>query len=119
MAHFLVHITTGTENSSKATLGFFVARAAVEAGHQLTLFLAADGVNLLRRETVEGLSGLGTGALADHMAAIQAAGAKVFYSGGSAKPRGLRAEDLAIPAEPAGPSKLVELAAAADVVLSY
>lgn len=119
MKHFLVHITTGIENPSKAALAFFVARAVVEAGHQLTLFVAADGVNLLRKETVESLAGVGTGSLAEHIDVIRNSNASVLYSGGSAKPRGLRAEDLALPAEAAGPPKLVALAAEADVVLSY
>jgi predicted peroxiredoxin len=117
--HFLVHITTGIENPSKATLALFVARAVVEGGHQLTLFFAADGVNLLRKETAENLIGLGTGAAAEHLAVIAAAKPSVFYSGGSAKPRGLTPENLALPAEPAGPPKLVALAAESDVVLSY
>jgi uncharacterized protein len=117
--HFLVHITTGIENPSKAALALFVARAVVEAGHQLTLFLAADAVNLLRKETAESLVGLGTGSAAEHLTVIADAKAAVFYSGGSAKPRGITSENLAFSAEPAGPPKLVALAAEADVVLSY
>jgi predicted peroxiredoxin len=119
MKHFLVHLTTGPENPSKVALAFFVARAAIEGGHKLTLFVAADGVSVLRKETVEALVGLGTGALAEHLAVIKASTAAVFYSGGSAKARGLKPEDLALPAEPAGPPKLIALAAEADVVLSY
>jgi predicted peroxiredoxin len=117
--HFLVHITTGIENPSKAALGLFVARAAVEAGHHLTLFLAGDAVNLLRRDTAEALVGLGTGAVAEHLAVIGKSEAAVFYSGGSAKPRGLGEADLILRAEAAGPPKLLSIACEADVVLCY
>jgi uncharacterized protein len=117
--HVLLHVTTGIENPSKAALAFFVGRAVLESGNRLTLFFAADGVNLLRRETAEALTGLGTGTVAEHLAVIRAAHTPVYYSGASAKPRGLGVEHLALPAEPATPSKLVELALAADVVLSY
>ena len=120
MTHFLVHIVTGMENPTRATLGFLIAKTAIEAGHQLSIFVAGDGVNLLRREVVEGLVGLGTGELASHIAALGQSKAGIFYSGLSAKARGLTPDVLALPqAQPALPTKLVELAAAADVVLTY
>ncbi len=121
MAKFLVHITTGPEDPTKAALGFLVAKTALEEGHKLSMFLAGNAVNLLRNETVETLNGLGTGALSAHLAAIRhSAETEVFYSGMSAKARGLTPEVLAIDrAHPAMPAKLVELAAEADVVLCY
>ena len=42
MANILIHVTCGVENSSKAALAFLVARSAIEEGHKVTLFLAAD-----------------------------------------------------------------------------
>ena len=44
MSSLLVHITCGPENPTKATLAFFVAAAAVEAGHEVHIFLAGDAV---------------------------------------------------------------------------
>ncbi|MDB5622274.1 MAG: sulfur relay DsrE/F-like protein [Devosia sp.] len=120
MAHFLFHITTGPENPSKAALAFLVAKTALEDGHEVSMFMASDAVALLRTQTVATLEGVGTGALADHVAAIKGSSAVVFYSGMSAKARNIGPDDLAIPtAQPAMPTKLVSLAAAADVVLSY
>jgi uncharacterized protein len=120
MTHILVHISTGIENPSKAALGLFVARAVVEEGHRLTLFVAADGVNLLRREVVDGLVGLGTGAVAEHLGVIGKSEAAVFYSGLSAKSRGLKPDDLVLPtAQPGSPAKLVQLTVEAERVLCY
>jgi uncharacterized protein len=120
MTHFLLHITTGVENPTKAALAFLVAKTAIEEGNQVSMFLAGDAVNLLRNETVASLVGIGTGALADHVAIIKSSAAEIVYSGMSAKARGLTPVDLAIPtAQPGMPAKLLALAVAADVVLSY
>ncbi len=120
MAQVLVHIHTGPENATKAALGFLVAKTALEEGHRLTMFLAGDAVNLLRKDTVEILNGLGTGALSAHVGAINKSDAPVFYSAMSAKARGLTPDVLSIErATPATPAKLLELAAEADFVLTY
>jgi predicted peroxiredoxin len=47
MSKILVHVTCGPENPTKAALGFLVAKAAVEEGHEVSMFLAGDGVQLL------------------------------------------------------------------------
>ncbi|CAN5718962.1 hypothetical protein BH20ACT14_BH20ACT14_00640 [soil metagenome] len=44
----LVHMTSGPESPTRAALGFLVAKAAVEEGHEVVLFLAGDSVQLLR-----------------------------------------------------------------------
>ena len=44
----LVHITHGPENPTRAALGFAVAAAAAEQGHEVTVFLAGDAVQLAR-----------------------------------------------------------------------
>ena len=48
MPSLLVHITCGPENPTKTTLAFLVAAAAVEAGHEVHVFLTGDAVQLLR-----------------------------------------------------------------------
>lgn len=59
---FLIHITQGPENPTRAALGLLVARTAIEEGHTVFVFLAGDAVQLLRNEVIENLAGLGTGA---------------------------------------------------------
>src|SRR5204863_212593 len=44
----LVHVTHGPEHPTRAALGFLVAKAAIEEGHEVSLFLAGDAVQLLR-----------------------------------------------------------------------
>ena len=66
MASLLVHITCGPGNPTKAALAFFVAAAAVEAGHTTHVFLAGDAVQLVREPVLDNLVGFGTGKLREH-----------------------------------------------------
>lgn len=118
--NFLVHITTGPDNPTSAALGFLVAATAQNEGHEVTVFLAGDGASLITDEALGSVVGVGTGKLQDHFTAFSSGGARIFISGMSAQARNITEDALAgKPAEFAKPEKLVELAAAADVVLTY
>jgi predicted peroxiredoxin len=120
MAKLLVHITCGPENPTRAALGFLVAKTALEDGHDVSLFLAADGVQLLRDAVIDSLTGLGTGSLRESYDAIVAAGGRFYLSGMSSKARGIGEQDLeGKPAELAMPNRLVELTFDCDRVLTY
>jgi uncharacterized protein len=120
MATILVHVTTGPENPTKAALAFLVAKAAVDEGHAVTMFLAGDSVQLLRGDVLDSLTGLGTGSLRESYDAVVAGGTQIYASGGSSKARGLTEAELeGKPVELALPSKLVQLALEADRVLTY
>jgi predicted peroxiredoxin len=116
----LVHITCGPENPSKAALGFLVAKEALDEGHEVSFFLAADGVQLLRDAVLDSLTGLGTGSLRESYDAVVAGGGHFLVSGMSSKARGVGEQDLeGKPAEMAMPSRLVQLVAECDRVLTY
>ena len=118
--NFLIHIHTGPDNPTKAALGFLVAATAQKEGHTVNVFLAGDGAALITGDAIASVEGVGTGKLADHFPALTGAGGKIFISGMSAKARNIGEDALAgKSAEFAMPAKLVELAAAADVVLVY
>jgi predicted peroxiredoxin len=120
MASLLVHITCGPENPTKATLAFFVAAAAIEAGHTTHLFLAGDAVHLVRRPVLDTLTGLGTGRLRDHFDKILAGGGHLYLSGGSCAARGVSDADLeGITHEKAGPPALVRLVMECDRTIVY
>jgi predicted peroxiredoxin len=120
VASLLVHVTCGPEQPTRATLAFLVARAAVDDGHAVSVFVAGDGVQLLRPEVRAALTGLGTGSLGESYDAVRAGGGQVFASGMSSKARGVDEGTLtAAGATPAMPAKLIELALASDAVLTY
>jgi predicted peroxiredoxin len=118
MGKLLVHFTSGPEAPTKAALGMLVARTAIEAGHQVSLFFAGDGVALLREETLDVGNGIGTGSLREHHEALVAGGASFFASGMSSKARGIDGFGDR-PIELAHPGRLVDLAFEADRVLTY
>lgn len=120
MAKILVHITHGPEDPTRAALGFLVARTAIDAGHTVSLFLAGDGVQLLRDAVLDTLVGLGTGRLSESYNAIVAGKGRFYLSGMSSKARGVTEGDLAgKPAEFAIPATLVRLAVEADRMFTY
>lgn len=120
MSKILVHIHTGPSDPNKVTLGALVAATAVKGGHSVTVFFAGDGVHNVAAGTRETLEGVGTGRLADHLAAVVAGGGRFVVSGMSAKARGY-GDDLleGLPAEFAAPDRLIGLAEEASTVLCY
>jgi predicted peroxiredoxin len=120
MAKILIHVTHGPEHPTRAALGFLVGRAAVDEGHEVSFFLAGDAVQLLREPVLDAVQGLGTGSLRESYDAVVAGGGRFYFSGMSAKARGLLPADLeGKPAELALPDVLVRLALEHDRVLTY
>lgn len=119
MGKLLVHLTHGPEAPTRAALAFLVARSAVDEGHEVTMFLAGDSVQLLRDAVADSLQGLGTGALREHLDAVLAAGVPIYASGISSKARGVLPDDLPASVEMAPPTRLVELVFEADKTLTY
>lgn len=120
MASILVHITHGTEHPTRAALGFHVAKAAIDEGHSVTLFLAGDGVQLMRDGALDHLNGLGTGNLRQLYDPMVAGGVSIYLSGMSSKSRGLTEAELeGKPYQFAGPAELVQLAVEHDRMFTY
>ena len=70
MAKILVHVTNGPENPTRAALAFLVTKSAIDEGHSVSMFLAGDAVQLMRKAVLDNLAGLGTGELRTHFDAI-------------------------------------------------
>ena len=120
MAKILVHLTHGPEHPTRAALGFLVAKAAIEEGHSVTMFLAGDAVQLMRDGVLESLKGLGTGDLRQSYDAVVQSGTKLYLSEMSSKARGLSLQDIqGKPAEFALPNVLVQLALEHDRMFTY
>ena len=113
MARLLVNVATGPENPTRAALGLLVASTAAAEGHEVRVFLAGDAVHLARAETVEAVHGVGTGAAAEHLAALREAGVPILLSGRSSAARGVADGELA------PPERLVELIVWAETALVY
>jgi predicted peroxiredoxin len=119
MGKLLVHVTHGPESPTRAALALLVAATALEEGHEVTVFLAGDSVQLLRGAVLDALQGLGTGSLRAHVDALVAAGVPIYASGMSSKARGVTNDDIPASVQMAPPSRLVQLVFEADRVLTY
>ena len=93
---------------------------AEKSGHEVTLFLAADGVHILNCKSAGEIVGQGTGDLYEHLESLKNTNATIFVSGMSAKARGYDETLLdGYKAEFAMPDKLVEESIKSDSVLCY
>lgn len=120
MAHLFVNVTHGPEHPTRAALGFRIAGIAADEGHQVSVFLAGDAVQLLRDGVLDNLVGLGTGALRDTYNAIVAGGGRFYLSRLSGDSRGVSDADIeGKPAEFVMPDKLLHLCLEADRTLTY
>ena len=120
MSKLLVHLVSGPENPTRGALAFLVARTAAAAGHEVSLFLAGDGVGYLRDATMDAAQGIGTGSVREHWTALAEAGVPLYASGMSSKARALDASGVGDKTvEFAPPDRLVELITEADRVVTY
>ena len=120
VAKIMFHVTHGPEAPSRVALAFLVAKAAQDDGHEVSMFLAVDAVQLARPAVVENLVGLGTGKLAEHVAALKSGGCKFYLSKMSCGARGVTEDDAAtLGAEMATPNMLVALSLDHDRMFTY
>lgn len=122
----LIHVSsTPQDDESKAALSFLIGKFAIAKGYQVDIFLAGDAVYLLQDTTLSTLVGKGTGVLLDSYNAVTAGGGRFYVSGMSCKARGITPEELSTknpgktPVTFEMPSKLIDLAADADIMFSY
>ena len=116
----LVHIYSGLESKNKITLGLLVALTAEKNDHNVTLFLAGDGVQILDCKKASEIVGQGTGDLYEHLQNLKNSKITIYVSGMSAKSRGYDEKLLdGYTAEFVMPDVLVEESIKADSVLCY
>ena len=120
MSKLLIHIHSDLQFNNKVTLALMVALAAKQNGHDVNLFLAADGVHILNCKSIGEGVGQGTGDLYEHLQHLKEKNVKIFVSGMSAKARGYNESLLqGYNAEFAMPDKLIEESVQSDSVLCY
>jgi predicted peroxiredoxin len=120
MAKLLINVTHGPEHPTRAALGFLVGKIAVEEGHEVSIFLAGDAVQLLRDSVLDSLNGLGTGNLRESFDGLVNGGGRIYLSKMSSNARGVTESDLeGKPAELVMPKKLLELSLEADRLFTY
>ena len=95
-------------------------RRAPPSPPRASLFLAGDGVDYLRDETMAAANGVRTGSIREHYSTFADAGGRLYASAISSKARGIdEAAATGIPVKFAKPDQLVELNLGADQVVTY
>ena len=116
----LVNICSGLKSKNKVTLGLLAALTAENEGHQVTLFLEGNGINILNCKTAGEIVGKGTGDLYEHLENLKSSNVTIYVSEMSAKSRGYANTLLhGYKAEFAMPNVLIEESIKADSVLCY
>ena len=116
----LVNICSGLKSKNKVTLGLLAALSAENEGHQVTLFLEGNGVNILNCKTAGEIVGKGTGDLYEHLENLKNSNVTIYVSEMSAISRGYDNRLLdGYKAEFAMPNVLIEESIKADSVLCY
>lgn len=120
MASLLVHVTHGPEAATQVCLGLLVARTALADGHDVTVFLAGDGVQVIRDSVLDATHGVGLGHAREHFDAIASGGGRFYVSKMSSLARAVSESDLeGKPAQFATPSDLVRITLECDRTLTY
>ena len=116
----LVHIVSGVENPTASGPRSVGRSIHARSWSRVDVFVAGDGVSMLRTTSAEQMNGIGTGSVSDHLAKLREGGAGLYASGMSAAARGLSADDLTtIGFSAAPPTTLVELTFKAERSLTY
>ena len=120
MAKLLVHIHSHPELKNNVTMGLLVAVTGLNDGHDVELFLAADGVHLLNCKKEGEIVGQGTGDVKVHLDVLKERNVRFFVSGMSSNARGYDESLLdGYNAEFAMPDTLIKRSLEADSVLCY
>lgn len=79
MAKLLIVASTGTQDATRASIPFYIAaNGAIPAGQECGIALAGDATELLKREIIDRVKGVGVPPLADLLAACAQRGVR-FY----------------------------------------
>ena len=116
---FFIQIAHGPDAGSLAHRGLLIARAAAEKGHEVDVFLAGGATGLLAQEELELATAFGP-RVGELVAAILARGGRIYASSAAIADRGVvLPADIASRVEPSPPDTIIDLAVAADRVLTY
>ncbi|MBM4763657.1 DsrE family protein [Bacillus sp. B15-48] len=122
MAKILIHLTHGPSAPTQADRAFLIAKTAVEEGHQVSMFLAGEAVELIKDENLDKTLGVGVTAvpLKNSVDAIISGGGRIVLSKVSCGARNVGDGDLVNKDVELGmPNELVKMTVEHDKVITY
>ena len=128
---FFIKIVTNPEvDLSKCIVGIACAAQAINDGHDVDVFFAADGVKMIHADFINGINEQGTlpdGMIFQMMKAVTDGASNVYCSTGSQAMNGVTKENAETTLLEgysdwmtwSGPSGVIELSATSDIQLVY
>jgi len=114
-----VSITSGKNDTDKATVGFVVANASVASGQETVVFLSTEGAWLAKKGYADSIHEAGFAALKELMTNFINAGGIVWVCSPCAKKRNIGEGDLIEKAVIVGGAKLVEFLSLGAACITY
>ncbi|WP_134701184.1 DsrE family protein [Ammoniphilus sp. YIM 78166] len=119
MAKLAVSITSGKNNTDKATVGFVVANAAVASGQETVIFLNVEGAYLASEGYANDIHEEGFAPLQQLISQFIEAGGTIWVCSPCYKKRGLEENQLINGATIVGGAKLVEFLSQGAACITY
>lgn len=115
----VVSITSGKNDTDKATVGFVVANASVASGQETAVFLSVEGAWLAKKGYADDIHETGFSALKELMTNFINAGGILWVCSPCAKKRSIGEGDLVEKAVIVGGAKLVEFLSLGAACITY
>ncbi|WP_018146266.1 MULTISPECIES: DsrE family protein [unclassified Thioalkalivibrio] len=116
---FIVAVTAGTDDPTRATLGMIAANVAKQQGHDVTVWLQGEAVNIANRNVYDKIVGHNMPAMKDIVDSLVSEGVPFWACEACAKGRDVGEHNFLPNAEMAGMGQYVQAVAEFDRSMSF
>ncbi|GIX27894.1 MAG: hypothetical protein KatS3mg123_1775 [Burkholderiales bacterium] len=116
---FLIAVSSGTDDPTRATLGMMAAKVAREQGHEVTVWLQGEAVVIANRHVYDKIQGINMPAMKSVVEALLAENVPFWVCEACGKGRNVTPDNWVATATYKTMGDYVAAAAAADRVLSF
>ncbi|WP_018862470.1 MULTISPECIES: DsrE family protein [unclassified Thioalkalivibrio] len=116
---FIVSVTAGTDDPTRATLGMIAANVAKQQGHDVTVWLQGEAVNIANRNVYDKIVGHNMPAMKDIVDSLVEEGVPFWACEACANGRDVGEHNFLPNAEMAGMGQYVQAVAEFDRSMSF
>ncbi|OOC09957.1 MULTISPECIES: DsrE family protein [Thioalkalivibrio] len=116
---FIVAVTAGTDDPTRATLGMIAAKVAKDQGHDVTVWLQGEAANIANRNVYDKIVGHNMPAMKDIVEDLVDAGVPLWVCEACGRGRDVTPDNFLATAEYAGMGHYVQAVAEFDRSMSF
>ena len=116
---FVIAVSAGTDDPTRATLGMIAAKAAADQGHEVTVWLQGEAAVIAKQNVYDKIQGLNMPAMKDVVEALVEKGVPLWVCEACGKGRDVGPENWLRTAEFKGMGDYIGAVAEADRSLSF